>query len=357
MSEQPQAQPQPTRGQILEQESAEERVAFAAYKETFLLQNPLPPKPAALDLRGLGFAFWLYFTQAITSIALAAMRTSDAFYFVGYATVGSQFYASAEAVLSVLAVEVGMVVFAAILAQKRHKKQEAELRAKAEAEGVKFRSSKEVDMNAAVIWAGLILMALISMAAGLHQSVKIIEGVSEDFLKFLSYGLGVTIGVGITVIAVIAGDILGQQLAIITAGYADRVADYEDKLDEWNDAVKAAWARSDQRKIILAEVRAAAKNSSISEFHYGTRGTLNGTPSQGVGFGNGRRPPVQTERVFQYMDQILQTENRIPTFGEVQQVLGIPKSSASRIRKEWLVERGISEVAGENGHTVEEGGE
>lgn len=350
MSEQPQTQPQKTRGEILEQESAEERVAFAAFRDTFLLQNPLPPKPVSLDLRGLGFAFWLYFVQAATSIALAAMRTSDAFYFVGYATVGDQFYASAEAILSVLAVEVGMVVFAAILAQKRHKKQETELRALAEAEGIKFRSNKEVDMNAAVIWAGLILMALISMAAGLHQSVKIIEGVSEDFLKFLSYGLGVTIGVGITVIAVIAGDILGQQLAIVTAGFADRMADYEDRVEEWNDAVKAAWYRSDQRKIILAEIRAAAKQSAGASVQFSSYGTeLN--QASNPGFQRGQRPPKQTERVFQYMDQILNTEGRVASFSEVVQVLGISKSTASTLRNQWLSERGIGETTGENGNS------
>ena len=341
-------QVQQTKGQILEQESAEERVAFAAYKETFLLQNPLPPKPATLDLRGLGFAFWLYFTQAITSIALAAMRTSDAFYFVGYATVGNGYYASAEAILSVLAVEVGMVVFAAILAQKRYKKQETELRSQAEADGKKFRASKEVDLNAAVIWAGLILMALISMSAGLHQSVKIIDGVSEAFVQNLSYFLGITIGVGITIIAVIAGDILGQQLAIITAGYADRLAEWEDKIDEWNDAVKAAWARSDQRKIILAEIRAAAKQSGGARSAFGYAEPNERTPNDMP-----RKPAKWTERIYAYLDDAL-ARGHLPQVKEISENLEVAKSTASEIRTRYLMEHGINPddyiVIGSNGN-------
>lgn len=343
-------QSMPSKGQLLEQQSAEERIAFAAYKQTYMARVPLPQKPSSLDLKGLGFAFWLYFTQAITSIALAAMRTSDAFYFVGYATVGNGFYAGTEAILSVLAVEVGMVVFAAILAQKRYKRQEAELRARAEQTGARFRSSKEVDLNAAVIWAGLILMALISMAAGLHQSVKIIENVSPEFVKYLSYGLGITIGVGITVIAVIAGDILGQQLAIVTAGFADRAADYEEEMAAYQQELEDAWARSDERRYIRADVRAAAKQQS-SAFGYDRTERTNTERDMP------RKPAKWTERIYAYLDESL-ARGHLPQVKEISDNLEVAKSTASEIRTRYLAERGINPndyvVVGSNGHGTED---
>jgi hypothetical protein len=335
----------PTKGQLLEQQSAEERIAFAAYKETYEARVPRPKSPAKLDLSGLGFEFWLYFSQAITSILLAAMRTSDAFYFVGYAVSSNAVYATGEALLSVLVVELGMVVFAAILAKKRYERQEKARKEQAAQEGTRYRSDKTVDINSWVVAVGLGLMALISMAAGLHQSVRIIENVSEGFVQTLSYGLGVAIGIGITVIAVIAGDILGQQLAIITAGYADRAADYEEDVENYQSELEDAWARSDERRVIRAEVRAAARSTSVSTSVTEESLRLNG----GGAFGTGRRPAVNTERVYQYMDQILSTENRIPSYSEVQQVLGLASSTASTLRKQWMAERGVGE-AGSNGH-------
>lgn len=62
------------------------------------------------------------------------------------------------------------------------------------------------------------------------------------------------------------------------------------------------------------------------------------------------RGAKQTGRVYQYLDQILQTENRVASFAEVRSTLDIPKSTASKLRLQWLDERGLSEAVGENGH-------
>jgi hypothetical protein len=326
----------PTKGQLLEQQSAEERIAFSAFKQTYMERVPVPDRPAALNVGGLGLEFWLYFVMAIAAILLAAMRTSDAFYFVGYATAGDVVYASAEAVLSVIVVELGMVVFAAILAQKRYRKQELRRKEEAAETNTLYVRNREVDINSWIIGLGLLLMTLISMAAGLHQSIRIIESVDPKFVQVLSYGLGITIGVGITIIAVISGDIIGQQVAIVTAGFSERAAVYEADMAAYQHELEDAWARSDERRVIRAEVRAAAKSSSVTA-------NFPNFSEQFPNNGGLRRPPKQTERVFQYMDQIYRTEGRVPPFAEVMEVLQIPRATASEARTKWMTERGVTE--------------
>jgi hypothetical protein len=334
----------PTKGQLLEQQSAEERIAFAAYKETYEARVPGRNRQPSWTCLVSGLSSGC--TQPGDHIHLTRCHAHQrCLLLCRLRRASNAVYATGEALLSGLVVELGMVVFAAILAKKRYERQEKARKEQAAQEGTRYRSDKTVDINSWVVAVGLGLMALISMAAGLHQSVRIIENVSEGFVQTLSYGLGVAIGIGITVIAVIAGDILGQQLAIITAGYADRAADYEEDVENYQSELEDAWARSDERRVIRAEVRAAARSTSVSTSVTEESLRLNG----GGAFGTGRRPAVNTERVYQYMDQILSTENRIPSYSEVQQVLGLASSTASTLRKQWMAERGVGE-AGSNGH-------
>jgi len=52
------------------------------------------------------------------------------------------------------------------------------------------------------------------------------------------------------------------------------------------------------------------------------------------------RPSIYKEKVFIYMDEILERDGRIAPFLEVQRELGLTESTASRLRNEWLEENG-----------------
>lgn len=83
------------------------------------------------------------------------------------------------------------------------------------------------------------------------------------------------------------------------------------------------------------------KFRNTSESNYGTSGsrsmnsknTSRSRPRMG-------RPSVHKEKVFLYMDEILQRDGRVATFLEVQRELSLPESTASRIRNDWLSENG-----------------
>lgn len=327
-----------TKGKLLEQQSAEERTAFAAFKQTYLARVPYPERPAKLDFKNLGFQFYLYLVQAISSIALAAMRTWEAFYRVGMLANHGARYALLEAWLAVLVVEVGMVSYAASNANKRYHQKEDLRRMEAQEIGSVYVRSRKVETRGFVLGLGLVILLLLSTAAGLDQAVRAINNVSQEFLQVLSYSLNVAIGVGVSVIAFIGGEILGQQLAIVTADFDDLAESYEADVALYQKELEDAWSRSDERRVIRADVRQAAKQTSSSvEFGYGS--VTNNFRTNG----ELRRPPKQTERVFQYMDQIYETEGRVPTFSEVMEVLAIAKATASESRSRWLQERGIGD--------------
>ena len=80
--------------------------------------------------------------------------------------------------------------------------------------------------------------------------------------------------------------------------------------------------------------REQVKVSSTSESTYGTSGSQRKKSSK-MG-----RPSVYKNKVYVYMDEILERDGRIAPFLEVQRELGLSESTASRIRNEWLEENG-----------------
>lgn len=76
-----------------------------------------------------------------------------------------------------------------------------------------------------------------------------------------------------------------------------------------------------------------SRSSRTSESSSGTSGTLKPT------FKTGRKS-THRERVFQWIDEYYNSNNVVPSFSEVEQALSLPQSTASRIRGEWLKEKG-----------------
>ena len=50
------------------------------------------------------------------------------------------------------------------------------------------------------------------------------------------------------------------------------------------------------------------------------------------------RPTGQRDRIFSYMNRIWQEQHMVPSFSQIVQELGVPKSTASTVRRQWLEE-------------------
>jgi hypothetical protein len=55
------------------------------------------------------------------------------------------------------------------------------------------------------------------------------------------------------------------------------------------------------------------------------------------------RPSIHQERVFSYLDEQFGLTGNVPTFTEVMDDLGLPQSTASRIRNDWIDKKNSGE--------------
>ena len=87
-----------------------------------------------------------------------------------------------------------------------------------------------------------------------------------------------------------------------------------------------------QDKIKLAEIKQGSSRTT-SETHSDFRNTNETSKTTS---GNMGRPSVHQERAFEYMEQYYSETKQVPTFTEVMRNLGLPQSTASRLRDKWI---------------------
>ena len=94
-------------------------------------------------------------------------------------------------------------------------------------------------------------------------------------------------------------------------------------------------ARTGHRDILLqVKKEREEKLSPTSGSTYGTSG------SQKKSSRNMGRPSIYKQKVFTYMDEVMEQDGRVAAFLEVKRELGLSESTASRIRSDWLEENG-----------------
>ena len=275
-----------------------ENQAYIAFRKKYHLQNPAPQKPVALSISNVGLQFFLYLATSLASLGLAAMRTSDAFYQVASKSTGSWLFSPSEALLAVLAVEGGMIVYSS---------------AKAIREG-----SDKVKVSGFMASTGVAIMLLISTLAGTNQSIAIIDNIPPSIVNITLYSLAIALGVGVSFIAYIGGEVIGQQVVIVSKTYEKKLAEYAVAFTAYMEHLNASWKVSPERK--------HARNGEVYS-------SVDTEPNKRP-FGG--REPVQTRKIFSYMDDTWTQDNRIASFHEVVAETGAPKSSASEIRNQWI---------------------
>lgn len=277
-----------------------EIAAFEDFRSKFTFQVPPPVQASVRLTEQIGWQFILILIQALAAITLAAMRTAHMFYEI--AATKSLAMAYAEAAAAVLAIEGGIVVFAAI---------------RAEAQNRTSGDALKVSVSRLLIGEGLGL--LISIVAGLGLSFT---GLGLDAGGF-RWALALIIGIGASVVAAVSGDVLGAMLARL-GNIRDQVAhEFKNEHRAWQEGMYAAWQRSDERKITRGELVAAAR---------GTRSFV-------------RSPNRSTERtnndvagkIVAYLNEH-STPDFVPGPTAISEALGTSKSHASVVRTEWMAE-------------------
>jgi hypothetical protein len=283
-----------------------EEEAFLSFRRKYTLQTPPPRKPSAVSVRTIGFQFWLYLVTSIAAVLLAAMRTTEAFYDVAFKSSKNPMFSFGEASLAILAIEGGLVVYAAARAIRLQK----------------------VEIKGGIGLVGIALMIAISMIAGLVQSTAIIDNIDQKFLSFLQYSLAFALGVGVSIIAYISGEILGGQVALVTKNYEELIKKFDEATDAYNKSILASWGRSRERRSVRpVDVRTEPQR----------------TPNPPI------RDGVKKRMINEFLDAKRASGEPTPTIQEIMNYASAAKGYVSDIRAVWLAEN--------NGHTPEENDE
>lgn len=212
-----------------------EEIAFNAYRKVYIKQNPLPVKKT---VNGIGWQFWISLPVTLAEIVVAALRTADIFYKAALLSGMGDLVAIIEAAAVMLAIEGGLVVYSAI-------------RASNIAKGKNLDQLKSYDNR--LFW-GILFMVIVSILAGLGQSISLIENINQAILTWFQYILSIIIGVGASVIAWIGGEVLGIQIAKVGITREEADKQYNQAMENYADTMRNSWNGSIERRAIRAQI-------------------------------------------------------------------------------------------------------
>ena len=293
-------------GNIVEVASKQEASAYAAFMRTYRLEHPEPKRPSIQIISLLSWEFYASMIVAACAVLLAAARTAPTFYQIAVDDGYSGMFAFISGTIALVAVEGMMFVGAMIRASKKGKNSWS-LPA---AEGIAF---------------------VISMIAGLSFTFNAFD-LLATYANNLVMWLALIIGVGATVLAWAAGDIVGSQISA-SKKMSDEIDEkYREDYKIWSGEVTSHWMRSDERKIARGEI-----HSLVSKQPRANERTNERTHRTGNGTNEVR------ERVFIYLDHWHgeNPEAELPGPTRVAETLGISKSHASIVLREWREARGV----------------
>jgi hypothetical protein len=286
-------------GNIVETTSKQEASAYAAFMRTYRLEHPEPKKPSIQIASLLSWEFYASMIVATCAVLLAAARTAPTFYQIAVNDGYSGAFAFISGTIALIAVEGMMFVGAMIRASKKGKNSWS----LSVAEGIAF---------------------IISMIAGLSFTFNAFD-LLTTYASNLVMWLALVIGVGATVLAWAAGDIVGSQISASRKMSNEIDAKYREDYKVWSGEVTSHWMRSDERKIARGEIHSlVSKQPRTNErTNERTRRTGNGTNEV-------------RERIFSYLnDERARDPNHIPGPTEIASALNVSKSHASIVLREW----------------------
>jgi hypothetical protein len=302
---------------IFEKSAAQEQAAFELFCNRFDAQFPMPELATVRLMQAIGWQFVLIMIQSVFAIILAALRTSDMFYTA--ASSSNVLVKWGDAIAAVVAVEFGIVVFATIKAEVENRKAEITELAKA------------LNINVNKLQVGIIVGVIVSVIAGLGTSFK---GFGVDVTWF-KWALAIVMGAGASIIAWVSGDILGAMLARF--GNARTLADleYRRDMDAREEKKRGMWEVAPERGIARSELM-ELKEMIRSRQPAKTPRQPKVVPQPAPQPKTGTRSNEVRQRIYAHLDRVSFAEQRVPGPTELMKELGVAKSYASGVIKDWM---------------------
>jgi hypothetical protein len=279
--------------------------AWENFKQRYEAQVPPPTKAVVAIWRTIGWQLILVLLQAVGAIGLASLRTAEMFYIASAGT--NPATRTAEAVMAILAIEFGIVVFAAIRTEANNQKLTDE------------EKLHSLTVSSAWLIVGEFVMLAISIVAGLGVSFLGFD-VNIDF----SMPLAVTLGAGASIVAAVAGMVIGAMLARWANVRDAADIKYRQDYAAWEEGLRDSWNKSPDKAIAQNQLKLAKK--SLSKGNLSSDGPNERT----------KGPNVVQQRILAYLEEksvITDDEVTIPGPTKVAQDLGVSKGYASDVIK------------------------
>lgn len=294
------------------------------YENEYKTLYPIPKK----EIVGLDWKFYGSVIISVSTVILASLRTAQMFFFAaetssklwGLGAAGTGLLSWFDAISAMIAVEGGITLVSAI------------------------KTSKAGEVNEGIYFWQVALLLLISVIAGFGQSLGLITGIDETFLLWFSYMLVFVLGVGASVAAWFAGEILGVQLQKFSVQKKSAEEKYSEEMKFYTQNARKFWKqRTEQEKEITREQKKIEPNPRMGTSQKSSPRVQNRT-------GGGKVPII-----FSEIEKFLAEQNRIPSFTELAEVLRTnhPEQNfssngyISTVRKNWL-EANTEPVQNEN---------
>lgn len=208
-----------------------------AYSNFSIVYETAHPKPTMREISGLGWQFWLAITWFSAAAIAVAIRTASEFHRIELLAKINETLAFVSAFLILIAIEGGMGVASAMRASKK-------------------REYSEQSLNIG-IWLTLgisIIVGLTSSIANLPEAYSIIA----DYIRILET---IAIGVGLSVVVYISGEIVGVMIAVALSDRDAAVRELRKEVEDWQDKLNSSWSVSDDRVIVIETTKIAANQA------------------------------------------------------------------------------------------------
>lgn len=275
--------------------------------------------PPILHIVGLDWKFYGSVIVSVFTVILASLRTAQMFYFAaetssrlwGLGTTGTGLLSGFDALSAMIAVEGGISLGSAI----------------------KTSRSGTVDESIYFWQVGLLL--LISIIAGFGQSLGLVTGIDRTFLLWFSYLLVFVLGIGASVAAWFAGEILGVQLQKFSIQRFEAEQKYSEEMKFYSQNARKFWKlRTEEEKETEREQKRIDRTTGIPVPQRNFPRTQNRTSTGKV--------PI----IFSEIEKFWAEQNRVPSFSELAEILRreYPEQNfsssgyISTIRKQWIEE-------------------
>jgi hypothetical protein len=284
--------------QLAQTETQLHRLFCAKYEA----ENPKPEKPSVASIKKVGFDFYLMLLVTIAAIIMTAMRTASIFFRAAALDGEAPFFTATQAVASMIAIEGALVVYALMRA----------------------RDAKKVSDVWMAVGIGLTLV--ISVFAGLAQSITLVENLSSVLSQYFTYFLALVLGAGGSVVAYIDGHVTGQRLAKVNIDYQQSLKDFDIEMSQYAEAMNLAWKHSDEYKVarsgikgIAQDVQKVFKALNIEHVERPRRNSAGAT-----------------DRVVKFLNETYDATGEVPGVREISRELDVSVGTASSARRDWL---------------------